>query len=285
MSSDGTAKDRHGTGRKRARPGMAARPAARRRWGAVGVVALAAPALALATGCITTLAEFRKLERRVSRIEKTGPAEGATNERLAEIAARVESMQRDLERLQGRIEVAEHNAELARREASEARRESVSPRSESTPAGDPSEAKSAEDADGADDVAAAGGSAEVQAYRHARGAWRKGDTRACIDRFRNFLQLYPASPYADDAAYWLADCHYQEGDFKTAILRFDDVVARYPTGNRAADALYRHGEALLQLGPEYSTAASQAFERVLKEYPGSARTPEAKRQLELLGSG
>jgi len=96
---------------------------------------------------------------------------------------------------------------------------------------------------------------------------------------------FPSSSYSDDAAYWLADCYFKQGDYKTAILRFDDVVARYPTGNRAADALYRQGEALLKLGPGYQKAASRAFERVLNEYPSSARSAEAKRQLELLRSG
>ncbi|MBS1107531.1 MAG: hypothetical protein H6Q91_3033, partial [Deltaproteobacteria bacterium] len=95
---------------------------------------------------------------------------------------------------------------------------------------------------------------------------------------------YPASPYADDAAYWMAECHFKKGDYKSAVLRFDDVVARYPEGDKSADALYRQGEALLKLGPGYAKAASKAFERVVAEYPNSARAGEAKKQLELLGN-
>ena len=99
------------------------------------------------------------------------------------------------------------------------------------------------------------------------------------------MQTYPTSAYADDASYWMADCFFKNGDYKTAVLRFDDVAARYPTGNKAADALYRQGEALLRLGPRYGKAAGKAFERVIKEYPDSARASEAKKQLDLLGSG
>jgi TolA-binding protein len=62
-------------------------------------------------------------------------------------------------------------------------------------------------------------------------------------------------------------------------------VRNFPTGNKAADAAYRQGEALLQMGPGYDQAARNAFERVLKSYPDSSRAAEAKRQLELLGSG
>ena len=77
----------------------------------------------------------------------------------------------------------------------------------------------------------------------------------------------------------------RRGDYKTAVLRFDDVVTKYPNGEKAADALYRQGESLLKLGPGYGKAAGKAFERVLKEYPNSARAPEAKKQLDLLGTG
>ena len=134
--------------------------------------------------------------------------------------------------------------------------------------------------------AAAGASVdEVAEYRAAHAAWRAGDLDGCIDRFKSFLQTRPASPYADDAAYWMAECHFKQGDYKSAILRFDDVVARYPEGDKSADALYRQGEALLKLGPGYAKAAGKAFERVIEEYPSSPRASEAKRQLDLLGSG
>ncbi|HBZ70715.1 MAG TPA: tol-pal system protein YbgF [Deltaproteobacteria bacterium] len=124
---------------------------------------------------------------------------------------------------------------------------------------------------------------EVQAYRAAFAAWQRNDTDACIDQFRQFLQAHPTSIYADDSAYWMADCYFKKGDYKTAVLRFDDVVARYPKGNKAADALYRHGESLVRLGPGYSKAALRAFERVIEEYPDSPRAAEARKQIELLG--
>ena len=130
-----------------------------------------------------------------------------------------------------------------------------------------------------------GGTGVIEAYRSAYAAWRNDDTEACIDQFRLFLQTNASSSFADDAAFWMADCYFKQGDYKTAILRFDDVVSRHPTGNKAADALYRQAEALLRLGPGYSKAAGKAFERVLREYPESDRAIEARRQLEILGTG
>ena len=136
-----------------------------------------------------------------------------------------------------------------------------------------------------DPSADAAASSEVLAYQEALSSWRSDDHKVCIDRFRKFLQTYPASPYADDAAYWMADCHFKQGDYRVAVLRFNDVVRVYPNGNKAPDALYRQGESLLQLGPGFYEAAKSAFEKVLKDYPDSDRAKQAKQQLEAIGKG
>lgn len=239
---------------------------------------LAVATLPLTTGCVT-LAEFRKLERDVRDMERAGGGPAPERRRMADLAAELQSIQGRLAEIEGRMEVAEHRADEALEEARAARADAATPGAPETPAapaGVPPQAGPA----GEPAV-----SEEVQAYRAAYAAWRSGDSEACVDRFRDFLQTYPSSAYADDGAYWLADCYFKQGDYKTAILRYDDVVSRYPTGDKAADALYRQGEALLRLGPGYGKAAGKAFERVLKEYPDSARAQEAKRQLDLLGSG
>ena len=241
------------------------------------VASAVAPLLA---GCVT-VAEFRKLEREVRKLESGKAAVGGEERtRLADLGVRLDSIEDEIERLNGRLEVAEHRVDEALKEARAARAEA------SAAAAGAAAPESEEGAPPAADEGARGASSqEVEAYRAARAAWSEGDAEACIDRFRNFLQTYASSTYAENASYWMADCYFKRGDYKTAVLRFDDVVARYPTGKRAPDALYRQGEALLRLGSGYGKAAGKAFERVIQEYPNSARAPEAKKQLELLGSG
>src|SRR2546422_167396 len=131
-------------------------------------------------------------------------------------------------------------------------------------------------------AATAEASQEVQSYRAAHTKWREGDAAGCVDLFGKFLQTYPASEYADDATYWLADCYFKQGNFSAAVLRFDDVARQYPSSDKAADALFRQGEALLRMG--HGKAAGNAFEKVVRDYPNSTRAPEAKRQLQMLGS-
>jgi tol-pal system protein YbgF len=265
----------------------------------------------LQAGCVS-VAEHRKLERDVLQLKRGGGS--GSSERVADLRAQLEGMERRIANVEGRLDEAQHDAGRALEEARLARREAsgapppagslpvdgeaassapdAAPVASTQPSVSPSrEADVAPAASTGAAVAAvperveAGASVqEVSAYRDAHSTYRGGDYDACIDRFRSFLQTYPASPYADDAAYWMAECHFKKGDYKSAVLRFDDVVARYPEGDKSADALYRQGEALLKLGPGYAKAASKAFERVVAEYPNSARAGEAKKQLELLGN-
>lgn len=281
------------------------------------------PALVSLAGCVS-VSEFRKLERDVRAVQRGGGGGATTSgsrEQLADVAARLDSLQSDLRRIEGRLEVAEHRSTQALEEARKARRDAqgapeaaavapdtptpapdepsplgtpaTAPRSTAPTAGTaPAPASSAGAAPAAsasvappapaDDAASGASAEEVQAYRNAFAAWQRNDPDACVDQFRQFLQSHPTSIYADDGAYWMADCYFKKGDYKTAVLRFDDVVARYPKGNKAADALYRHGESLLRLGPGYQKAAQRAFERVTEEYPSSPRSAEAKKQIEQL---
>ena len=237
-------------------------------------------ALPLVTGCVT-VAEFRKVQRDVVDLKRNEVRSGggAPRERLAEIAARIDALEQESELLRGRLEVTEHRVGEALREARAARQEGATGAVEAgdmTP-GDGS-APASEGAVGGNAML----SEELAAYKAARSTWSASDWESCVDQLGEFLQTYPSSVYADDAAYWRADCYFQQGNYKKAILRFDDVVARYPNGNKAADALYREGEALLRLGPAYNTAARKAFERVLAEYPDSDRAAEASQQIELL---
>jgi tol-pal system protein YbgF len=237
-----------------------------------GLAVLVAASAGLASACVST-AEFRKLEYEVNRLKGGGSPRhgGGGGADVADLTSQIESLREEVARLSGRVEVVEH-------QASEALEASKSGRSGGGGGG----ARTG-GTDGEEQFS--GSPEEVQAYRDARAAWRANDHGACIDRFRAFLQTYPASDHADDAAYWMADCHYREGDYKAAVLRFADVVQRYPAGDKAPDALYRQGEALLRLGPKYGDAAHTAFERLINEYPDSPRVAEAKRQLELLGPG
>jgi len=238
--------------------------------GALGIVRslVAAGVLVVTSGCVT-VAEFRKLEDRVIRIERGGSDE-ASREAIANAVAEVDRLRREIGELRGRLEVTEKLATDARVDARKARQQLVDQSAVAPPTAPPEDPPLSE---------------EVRAYRGAYAAWRSGDHQQCVDEFGSFLQSYPESAEADDAMFWMADCLFKSGDFKYAVLRFDDVVNKYPDGDRAPDALFRQGEALLELGPSYQPAAIKAFERLLSEYPNSALVDQARRRLQVARAG
>jgi len=260
-------------------------PRGREGWQAKGVALGVAGAalLALVSGCATK-GDFRKLEERVLDAHRSTEGRPDPFERIAALSAEIESLRADQRRLQGELEVARKTAEDALEQARKAR-ETLATRS----AGGGAEAAAGSAGTEAPEAVPEEGdgtsSAEVVAYQEALAAWREDDRKACIDLFRKFLQTYPSSVYADDAAYWMADCHFKQGDYRVAVLRFNDVVRVYPNGNKAPDALYRQGESLLKLGPGFYDAARTVFKQVLKDYPDSERAQEANEQLEAIGSG
>jgi len=280
-----TGHEPHLRARSGARPRRAGRVAALR-------TALAGALLAAVAGGCVTVGDFRReMKELEARLAKRQMAQGGAG--VADLSARLDELSAEVRRLRGRIEVVEKTADEARAEARRARQEMASrlaapPEGGEGEEGAEGEAGSGEPQEGADAASPPEEppvSVAVQAYREAYGAWREDRHQQCIDLFRDFLKQHPDSDYADDAAFWMADCHFQRGDFKNAVLRFDDVVRNYPSGNKAPDALYRQGESLLRLGPGFHEAARRAFERVIKEYPDSARAEEASRQIELLAAG
>lgn len=252
---------------------LARRLARRRRAASRGRALAAIAGVALLAGACVTPAEFRKVQNRVTDLERArGRGGDAERGRVADLASELEALHHSIETLNGRVEVVEHRIQEALEEARAARRDAnTAPGAGAVPDGE------------MEPGGAAAKPEELRDYRAAVAEWRAGNAAACVDQFTKFLQTYPASEYADDATYWLADCYFKQGNFSAAVLRFDDVARQYPSGNKAADALYRQGEALLRMG--HGKAAGNAFEKVLRDYPDSARAPEAKRQLELLGAG
>lgn len=277
-----------------------------------GVVVAGLCLLLLSAGCVTQ-GDFLRLEEDVASMKRTGRTGADPFARIAQLSSDMDVLRQEVRDLQGELELARKEAADALAEVRKTRTavaqsslgrgaggaaasdyysgSGASGSSSGTP-GDPSAAGAGVDPGaaagaGASSGGAAGGSPdqELATYQKALDTWRTDDFKGCIDQFTGFLQVYPASSYSDDAAYWLADCTYSTKEYKRAVVRFNAVVNVYPQSPKAPDALYRQGESLLKLGPKFHEAARTVFKRVEKEYPDSPRAGEAKRQLETIGAG
>jgi len=256
------------------------------RWLVLGL----ASGLLAGAGCVTQ-GDFLRLQEQVADYHQSREKEPDPFARIAELSADVDGLGQQIAELQGQVELARKQAsdalsEVQRIRTALARGETPAVPGASADAGAPDPAEAADGSlAAAKDESQPVRDAELAGYQAALDAWRTEDFDGCIDRFTVFLQNHPTSGYADDAAYWLADCTYKNSDFKRAVVRFNAVVSVYPDSPKAPDALYRQGESLLKLGPKFHEAARTVFKRVQKDYPSSERAVEAAQQLDRLGAG
>src|SRR5215469_16206446 len=89
-----------------------------RMMGGLGVLCTGALATLLLGGCVS-ISEYRKLERDVRTLQAKQGGSGGRDQ-VADLGARMDSLQADLQRLEGRLEVVEHNTEDALTEARQA---------------------------------------------------------------------------------------------------------------------------------------------------------------------
>jgi len=264
-------------------------------WGnpRLGLVGALAALIVLATGCATQ-GDFLRLQEKVAEHHTPGRDAPDPFARIAKLSADVDVMRQEIRDLQGELELARKEAADALEEARRTRAAIAQGIVETSGAGAAAPGGAGGSGGGGSTGvvgAVVGGDSatkpdqELAGYQSALDAWREDEFNVCIERFTAFLQAYPSSGYADDAAYWLADCTYKNGEFKRSVVRFNAVVSVYPESPKAPDALYRQGESLLKLGPRFHEAARTVFKRVQKDYPDSERAVEAAQQLERLGPG
>ncbi len=98
--------------------------------------------------------------------------------------------------------------------------------------------------------------------------------------FDQFLTIFPSSPLADNAQYWLAETYYVQRQFTTALPTFQAVIDSYPDSSKLPDALLKIGFCHYEL--QQWDAARAALQRVAREFPHTTAARLATRRLERL---
>jgi outer membrane protein assembly factor BamD len=113
------------------------------------------------------------------------------------------------------------------------------------------------------------------------------------DECRNLMNTYPNSKHAPEAAQLLRNIqevlgehefdvgvfYYKRGASPAAANRLSYVSDQYPLFSGSDQALWDAGEAYLKMGPKFRQNAADAFSRIVRDYPLSARAEDAKHQL------
>jgi len=133
---------------------------------------------------------------------------------------------------------------------------------------------------GAPEMAPAGAPTADQIYQASLAQLRKGSVNTARTGFKELLRLYPTSPRAADALYFVGESYAAERP-DTALAYYQQVVDRFGTSPRAATALYKMG--LLAEQKRDTAGARRYYERVVQAYANSDEAALARDRLRSLG--
>lgn len=114
-------------------------------------------------------------------------------------------------------------------------------------------------------------------YKKARNLLIEEDYVNAAAFFTQFHQTHPKNSLADNAVYWLGECHYSLTDYKKAILIFKDLVDQYPKSEKVPDAILKTGYSYLLL--DDTNRSHHYLKQVLTQYPFSPAAEKAQKKL------
>src|SRR5262249_3762103 len=77
--------------------------------------------------------------------------------------------------------------------------------------------------------------------------------------------------------------HYaKKGSYRAAVTRLGALTEQYPLFSKADDALWLLGESYGKMGKQFEDKSARAYEKLVREYPLSARVADAKDRLAAL---
>jgi tol-pal system protein YbgF len=128
-----------------------------------------------------------------------------------------------------------------------------------------------------DTVSTSSGSGQEESYNLAYLDYSKGEFDLARREFEAFLADNPTSELADNALYWIGECHVSLGQLEGAVTAFKRVATEYPNGNKAPSALYKLGMLYLRAGQ--TGEAERYFEEITMTYPDSEEAGLARERL------
>lgn len=118
---------------------------------------------------------------------------------------------------------------------------------------------------------------EAAAYQAAFAQLKNAQYDQAATSFKQFLNSYPQSQYADNAQYWLSESHYVSREFDQAKNEFNKVVNNYPASAKVSDAELKLGFIAYEQ-KDWVTARSQ-LNRVMVNYPQTTAAQLARQRL------
>jgi tol-pal system protein YbgF len=117
-------------------------------------------------------------------------------------------------------------------------------------------------------------------YTKSLSIYREGKFEEAMAGFERLMAQYPESRYAENAQFWIGECHMSTKRYEQAILAFQKVITDYPKGKKVPGATYRQAIAFYEINDKIS--ARLLLNRVIRSYPQSEEAALAKKKLDAI---
>ncbi|HKK91507.1 MAG TPA: tol-pal system protein YbgF [Desulfobacteraceae bacterium] len=114
-------------------------------------------------------------------------------------------------------------------------------------------------------------------YQKARSLLLEEAFHPAAELFETFAAKHPDHELADNALYWLGECHYSMNDYRGAVAIFKTLVKAYPGRGKVPDALLKTAYAYLSL--DDADRAHHFLKEVVRQYPFSPAGEKAEQKL------
>lgn len=119
---------------------------------------------------------------------------------------------------------------------------------------------------------------ELALYEKTLGYYWDGRYDEAIAGFNEFLTSYPKSDLADNAYFWIGECHRAAEEYEEAILAYQKVINDYPRGNKVPAAMLHQALAFEKIDDK--TTATLVYKKLLRKFPKTREAEIAKKRLE-----
>jgi len=118
---------------------------------------------------------------------------------------------------------------------------------------------------------------ESEIYERIMVYYKDGRYGEAIAGFQDFVRLYPRSDLADNAHFWIGECHRVVGKYEEAILAYQRVINDYPKGNKVPSAMLHQAIAFEKINDKIT--ANLVFKKLLKGFPKTKEADIARKRL------
>ena len=118
-------------------------------------------------------------------------------------------------------------------------------------------------------------------YNDAFNDYLRRNYDLCVQGFQEYIRQYGSSEFADDAQYWIGECHASNGNRRAARQAYQELIRQYPGSDKIPDAMFNDAAILKE--EDQGGAAAEAFRRLIQAYPNSDAAFLACSQLSSMG--